>query len=109
VKRSTISAALVILLALAACSEGGKFSARVLDFGLSPGGRWEVVIEVTNSGNEGVTPDCDITAIDADGIALAMDSVTLDPMPSGETTTTRVLTSLRPGNNAVKRWKVTCN
>lgn len=94
---------------LGSCSDGGAFSAQVIDSGLSPGGRWEVVLEVTNAGDDGATPDCDLTAVDGDGITLAMDSVTLNPMGSGETTTTRVLTGLKPGDNAVARWDVSCS
>ncbi len=108
-RSAAVSLALLAIVSLSACSEGGKFSAQVIDYGISPGGRWEVLLEVTNTGNDGVTPDCTLRAIDADGIPLASDSVTLDPMDSGETQTTRVLTGLRPGENEVARWRASCD
>lgn len=102
-------AAIALALLLLSCSgERARFDASAVDAGVSPGGRWEVTITVTNRGPEAGTPDCTLRAIDADGIPLATDSVTLELLGPGDTATVRVLTGLRPGDNVVRRWRVSC-
>lgn len=76
--------------------------------GLSEGGRWVVLLVVKNGGQP-ATPDCTVTAVDADGVPLASDAVTLDQLGSGEQSRTRVLTGLKPGDDKVDRWTAECN
>lgn len=103
-----IGALLTVMTTGCLKGEGADFTAQALGATISPGGRWQVTIRVTNNGNPG-TPDCDIRAIDADGIQLAVDSVTLDKLGTDRTVTVQVLTGLRPGENEVRRWRVECN
>lgn len=64
-------------------------------FSTSPGGRVEVTFSVTNTGERIAAPECDIRAMDADGMLLGGDRTAgLTPVMAGDTERYRVLTGI---------------
>jgi hypothetical protein len=103
-----IAVAIFFFIYSTVSESGTTFSGRAVNVGISPGGRWQVVVSVRNTGSDAGTPNCTISFIDGDGFTLASDSFEGDEIAPGDSETFNVLTGLELGENIPADVEVEC-
>jgi hypothetical protein len=84
---SFVAAAAITSIALAGCDSNTSYTAKVMSYNPRNPADLGVMIAVTNTGQRGGTPICQISAQDPSGAHTGWDSVTMDgAVAAGQTT-----------------------